>query len=179
MALFELGAHVIVQLNDTRSIAGYLLENEDRGVTLAVTSKDIAGDPMITEEAALSIRATMAKLPWYKLRVFSLFSDKPRYVLAPKGVLLEYLSSEYEKDMLEDAPEFQFVQHVVPVTTYIAAEAITLMERTSDHIAGNQQREAQEFEVKKFSQTMDQDITELLTKEAESKDEGKDDTGKD
>lgn len=134
MESFEIGNHVLIELDDSRRMAGFLERITEDGFILKVTHRDMPTMHMISERLSASIRDDLDAVPRVLL-VAALLSRKLYTSVGRKSVMVETLAELQEAELIEKNREAQpttFHELSVPVLTYINGGAVLLMEDSDD-----------------------------------------------
>jgi AcrR family transcriptional regulator len=156
MEVFPVGSHVVIELMDERKIAGYLVSGSmEDGLVLRVTHKDSALVRRVSETMSADIAGQLRRKNGLWLRANMALRGHFRGVIAGRDAMIAQLQDDIEADILEGAEDgVQFRELSAPVTTFVSAGAIMLMEDTDDKI--------QEAEVSMFDQTLDAALLQIL-----------------
>jgi hypothetical protein len=158
MESFDIGSHVLIELDDTRRVAGYIVSVADEGFVLKVTHKDLPAVHTISERLGAKIRDELDAVPMVFLAA-SLISRRMYASVGKKGRMVEALAEMEEADLIartSEAKPLTFHELSVPVLTFVNGGAILMMESSDDVL--------EDMEVMKFNESVDSDLEELLSK---------------
>lgn len=162
MEAFDIGSHVLIELDDTRRVAGYIVSVAEDGFVLKVTHKDMPAVHMVSERLSAKIRDDLDAVAWPFL-VASLLSRREYASVGKKARMVEALAEREESDLIAKNNEVKpltFHELAVPVLTYINGGAILMMESSDDVM--------EDMEVTKFTETIDSELEDLLKPVAET-----------
>lgn len=181
MESFDIGNHVVVELEDDRKIAGFIVGvSEDGNLLLKATHKEMAMLRYINPDVSADMTRQLMEKPMWELRVAAVLNRVALRNLTDRTVLVPALQKVYEARLIAEREDgVQLRELSVPVLTFINSDFIRLMEDTDDKLT--------ESDVAVFNQTMDISIEKLFTEEderkakaeAEADNETKDEIGKD
>lgn len=159
MEAFDIGSHVLIELDDTRRVAGYIVSVADEGFVLKVTHKDMPAVHMVSERLSAKIRDDLDTVAWPFLAA-SLVARKMYASVGKKSVMVEALAGLEEADLIAHNNEVKpltFHELSVPVLTFVNGGAILMMESSDDVM--------EDMEVTKFNDTVDAELEDLLKPE--------------
>lgn len=169
MEAFDIGSHVVIEFEDDRKLAGYILARSDdgAGLFLNATHKESEVRLYVNPAASADIRRQLMEKPMRRLRLSAVLNGAPLAALMARDELVDVLQGIYEGRLLEgrdDSPQFR--ELATPVRMYVNFGYIRYMEDTDDKIM--------ESEVNLFDQTFESELKTLLdTEEARTKEDAK------
>lgn len=162
MESFDIGNHVVIELDDDRKIAGYIVgvTDDGSGIMLKATHKEMAMirymNPLVSEDIH---RQLMAK-PMRTLRLAAVLNGKPLAVLQGRAELVALIQGLYEARIIAAKDDgVKLRELAVPVLTFVNTGFVKLMEDTDDKLT--------ESEVSSFNQTFESELKDLLDKAGE------------
>lgn len=133
MEAFKPGEHVIVELDDESTVAGYLDDYLDDGWVLNVTHKEYTIIHAVSPELAASIRAQLSEKSALHLRVAAVLSGSVLGVIAKRYDVIEYLAGKFEEKLVETYEDTKQLRELKsPVKTMISHGIIRTMQSTND-----------------------------------------------
>jgi len=160
MESFDIGNHVLIELDDTRRIAGHLVNVTETGFVLKVTHKDLPTVHAVSVGLKAGIREELGAVPYAGL-VAECVSRGLWTGLGRRGRMIEALALVRENEIVErnqEAHPVKFHELSVPVLTFINGGMVAIMEDSDDVL------EDMEFEsqVEEFKAGVDDGIAEIL-----------------
>lgn len=134
MEAFELGTHVLIELDDSRRLAGYLMQVNDEGFIVKVTHKDMPTAHMVSELLSASIRDDLDKVPLVLLAK-TLWDAGAYASIGKRARMVEAVAVMEEERLVEknrEAKPTMFHELSVPVMTFVAGGAVYMMEDSDD-----------------------------------------------
>jgi hypothetical protein len=167
MDAFDVGSHVVIEFEDDRKLAGYILARSDdgAGLFLSATHKEAEVVYSVSAAASEEIRNGLRGKKIARLRLDAVLSGVPLAVLLKRDELVDVLVSVAEEKLLEGRDQSpQFRELSSPIRMYVNLGYIRTMEDTDDKIM--------ESEVSLFDQTFEGELKQLLDKaEADKKED--------
>lgn len=166
MEAFDIGSHVVIEFEDDRKLAGYILARSDdgAGLFLNATHKESEIKLYVNPSVSEDIRRQLMEKPMRKLRLSAVLNGAPLAALRGRDELVGVLQDIYEDRLLEGRDESpQFRELATPVRMYVNIGYIRFMEDTDDKIM--------ESEVNLFDQTFETELKVLLDEEDAKKEE--------
>lgn len=160
MESFDIGNHVVVELEDDRKIAGYIVgvNDDGSGLILKATHKETAMLRSINPDVSADIERQLMEKSMWSLRLTGVLHRVPLLALLDRVTLVSAVQRAIEAHLIEEREDgVQLRELSVPVLTYINTGFVRLMEDTDDKLT--------ESEVSVFNQTMDISIEKLFTEE--------------
>lgn len=164
MEAFDAGSHVVIEFEDDRKLAGYILARSEDGAGLFLNATHKEAEVVYSVSAAASeeIRTELRGKHVARLRLDAVLAGVPLAALMKKDDLVDVLVSVREEKILEgrdEGPVFRELSS--PIRMYVNLGYIRTMEDTDDKIM--------ESEVSLFDQTFEGELKALLDKAEEDK----------
>lgn len=135
MESFDVGSHVMVELENDRRLWGYLISVGDDGMIFKVTHREMEVLRKVSDASSLSIAAELTSMPLVKLRLIAAFQGQWRLLGLSRARLVEAVQVEMEKRMVEDRDDgMQLRELSVPVLTFVAYGVLRTMEASEDRM---------------------------------------------
>lgn len=160
MESFDIGNHVVVELEDDRKIAGYIVgvSDDGSGLILKATHKETAMIRSINPDVSADIERQLMEKSMWSLRLTGVLNRVPLLSLLERVTLVSAVQVAIERRLIEEREDgVQLRELSVPVLTFINTGFVRLMEDTDDKIMDS--------EVSVFNQTMDISIEKLFNEE--------------
>lgn len=160
MEAFELGTHVLIELSNSRRIAGYLMQVNDEGFIVKVTHKDMPTKHGVSELLSAKIRDDLDRVP--RVLLAKTLWDAGEYTsIGKRAVMVEAVARLKEAALIEENQEANpvvFHELSVPVMTFISGGTIDLMEDSDDVLEEMTVHSA----VEQFNSEVDAEIEKLM-----------------
>lgn len=159
MDAFDVGSHVVIEFEDDRKLAGYILARSDdgAGLFLNATHKEAEVVYSVSPAASEDIRNALRSQKIARLRLSAVLCGVPLAALLKRDELVDVLVAVQEEKLLEGRdPSPQFRELSSPIRMYVNLGYIRTMEDTDDKIL--------ESEVTLFDQTFESELKVLLDK---------------
>lgn len=166
MESFDIGNHVVIEMDDDRKIAGYVvgMTEDGSGIMLKATHKEIAMLRYVNPEVSADIRRQLMDKPMMRLRLSAVLSGVPLAVFSKREELVDVLQDIYETGLIESRDDGVRLRELsMPVLTFINTGFIKIIEDTDDKLT--------EAEVSVFNQTFDIEMKNLLDQAEKTKEE--------
>jgi hypothetical protein len=159
MESFDIGNHVVIELDDDRKLAGYIVgvSDDGSGIILKATHKEMAMIRYINPLVSKDIRRQLMAKPMRTLRLAAVLNGKPLAALGGREELVSLIQGVYEARVIAEKDDGVRLRELsTPVLTFVNTDFIKLMEDTDDKLT--------ESEVSTFNQTFESELKDLLDK---------------
>lgn len=162
METFDVGNHVVIELDDERKIAGYIVGLTEDGLLLKATHKECAMVRTLAPAVSADILRQLNEKPVRTLVVAMVLNGKIGSIGLGRDRMVEILAGIIERDLIARKDDgVQLRELANPVLTFVNFGFVKIMEDTEDRVL--------ESEISVFKQTMDADITRLMDKAEQDK----------
>lgn len=170
METFDVGNHVVIELDDERKLAGYIVGLTEDGLLLKATHKECAMVRTVSPVVSADIRRQLNEKPMRTLVVAMVLNGRIGSIGLGRDRMVEIMAGVIEADLIARKDDgVQLRELANPVLTFVNFGFVKLMEDTEDRMV--------ETEISVFNQTMDSAIEKLL-KDADAEAEATEDKTK-
>lgn len=161
MEAFGIGSHVVIELEDERKIAGYIVGLNEDGLLLKATHREQAVATFVPVAVSEDLRRQLNEKTTVHLRYAMVANGMLKLVRATREVMVEALLKLVVADLQAEPPRVVFRELSNPILTFVNSGFIKIMEDTDDKVA--------EAEVSLFDQTVDTQFYAILDEEDQKK----------
>lgn len=169
METFDIGSHVVIELEDNRKLAGYIVGVSEDGLTLKATHRESVMQRFVGDATKADIKRQLLEKPVWRLRLEMVRCGEILSATKSREAMMGMLQAGAERYLIASHEDgMQFRELAEPVLTFVNSGYIKIMEDTDDKI--------NESEISVFEQTLDGTLDAILDEgdkaEAESEASG-------